>query len=64
MIRTMATNGRASHKVSNGHSRMTPKRRAMLLDRFAKRSISLEGMDRDALIELQDDAFGKKLPKV
>jgi len=36
----------------------------MLLDRFAKRSISLEGMDRDALMELQDDAFGKKLPKV
>lgn len=63
MIRTMATNGRAPSKASNGRPRLTAKRRAMLLDRLAKRSVSLDGFNREALMETQDDAFGKKLPK-
>jgi hypothetical protein len=35
----------------------------MLLDRLAKRSVSPDGFNREALMETQDDAFGKKLPK-
>lgn len=42
--------------------RMTKRRRKMLLERLADRCGDPNGFDREALLALQDDAYGKRLP--
>jgi len=35
-----------------------------LLERLAKRSVDPDGFDREALMALQDEAFGRELPDI
>lgn len=42
---------------------MTQRRRQQLLKRLADRCADPNGFDREALIALQDEAYGKQLPE-